>query len=106
MAVIGELVELLRRWDVWKRVEDTPSRIDELERRVAAIEARFSSPLPSNPCPFCQAGQMRVTGISPHQTFGDMGVEQQTLICDSCGKSRTVMHDPKAVLSPGAVVRR
>lgn len=34
MAVLSELTELLRRWDVWKRVEAAPSRIDALEKRV------------------------------------------------------------------------
>ena len=28
MAVLSELTELLRRWDVWKRVEEAPERIE------------------------------------------------------------------------------
>ena len=99
MAVVGEIVELLRRWDFWKRVEDAPGRIDALEARVAALEAQSTTaPTPAGAmCPYCETGQMKVEMIAPHPLFGTMGVEERTLVCTSCGKSQVVMHDPNKV---------
>lgn len=41
MTVLAEITELLRRWDVWKRVEEAPARIDALEKRIAELESRL-----------------------------------------------------------------
>ncbi len=87
MAILSEITELLRRWDVWKRVEAAPQRIDELERRVAALEARARS-LPAVPaakiCPLCD-GEMKVTKETPHGIFGEMGMKVHFMECTKCG---------------------
>jgi hypothetical protein len=97
MSTLGDISDLLRRWDVWKRVEEAPSRLDALEKRVAALEAGQASGPAQDTCPFCRTGKMVVTDIKPHGTFGVMGVEERSLKCDSCGKTQSVMHDPNNV---------
>jgi hypothetical protein len=85
-------------------VELLRSRLDELEKRVSALEA--GSPEPRrDACPFCISGSIRVKTIKPHPIFGVMGVEERDLVCDSCGKTQTVMYDPKDVTS-GSLKRR
>jgi hypothetical protein len=88
MAVIGEITELLRRWNVWKRVEGAPERIDALERRVAELEAKLASRPLAEACPICETGEMKVKAVKAHPTFG------VTLQCNACGHSEEQMHDP------------
>jgi hypothetical protein len=33
MAVLGKVVEILKRWDRWKRLDETPERICALDKR-------------------------------------------------------------------------
>lgn len=54
MAVISEITELLRRWDVWRRVEAAPDRIDDLERRVAELEVKIAAGLHQKPARFAR----------------------------------------------------
>lgn len=42
MALLSEVTELLRRWDVWREIEECPSQIDELRKRVEALEAALA----------------------------------------------------------------
>jgi len=94
MALIGEVAELLRRWDVWKRVEAVPDRVDALERRVAELEAKIAARPAPETCPICEKGEMKVVGVRPHHVFGDMGVQERSLKCNSCGHSEDRQHDP------------
>jgi hypothetical protein len=41
MAVLSEITDLLRHWDIWKRVEEAPGRVDALEKRVTELESRL-----------------------------------------------------------------
>ena len=58
MTVLSEVTELLRRWDVWKRVEAAPERIDELERRLVNLESKLKR-APGEACPKCGALEFR-----------------------------------------------
>ena len=85
MAVLGELVEILKRWDVWKRVEATPDRIDALEMRVAELEAKLQR-APGEACPSCGAFAFRVTSSHPHPTLGGvLGTMVHQIKCAECG---------------------
>lgn len=84
MAVLSELVELLKRWDVWKRIEATPDRIDALEKKMAALEARLQR-APGEACPKCGALDFRVESTTPHPDLGDMGVSIRQCKCGACG---------------------
>jgi hypothetical protein len=85
MAVIGELVELLKRWDVWKRVEETPDRVDALEKRIAELESKLQR-APGEACPRCGALAYRVLSSTPHPTMGGiLGTMVHNMKCDECG---------------------
>jgi hypothetical protein len=84
MAVLSELVEILKRWDVWKRVEEAPARIDELERRVTELE-RLLQRAPGEACPKCGALAYCVDRTEPHRTFGHMGTRIHYMKCQDCG---------------------
>jgi len=86
MAVLAEITELLRRWDVWKRVEAAPGRIDELEKKVAELEARLSR-APGEACPKCGALDYRVQESKPHphHMIAKVGGKIHLMQCGSCG---------------------
>ncbi len=37
MVTLDNIRDILKSWDVWKRIEVAPNRIDALEVRVAAL---------------------------------------------------------------------
>lgn len=84
MAVLSELVELLKRWDVWKRIEATPDKVEALEKRIAALEDKLSR-APGEACPKCGTLEFRVESTKPHPDFGDMGVSIRQCKCGACG---------------------
>jgi ribosomal protein L37E len=84
MAVLGELTELLRRWEVWRRVDAAPDRIDALEKRIAELEQRLQR-APGEACPKCGKLDFRVDKTFSHSEFGDMGVRVREMKCGACG---------------------
>jgi hypothetical protein len=65
MAVLDNVVSILRQWDVWKRIEALPDKVATLEEKVAALENRLER-APGEACPKCGALAMRLkTDVSP-----------------------------------------
>jgi hypothetical protein len=84
MAVLGEIVELLKRWDVWRRVEAAPDRIDVLEKRVSELESRLQR-APGEVCPSCRELDFRVESSGPHPILSAAGGRIHYMKCGSCG---------------------
>ena len=96
MAMLSEITELLRRWDVWKRIEDAPSRIDALEKRIADLEDRLKR-APGEACPKCGALEFRTEKAERSKSqFGRLGAIDRHLKCGGCGHSEMRMEAPKA----------
>jgi ribosomal protein S27AE len=87
MTVLAEITELLRRWDVWKRVEAAPERIDALEKKVANLERRLAR-APGAECPSCGALEFRTEKTTKAAgPLGAAGVKDRHLNCGKCGYS-------------------
>ena len=52
MVGLGDIVDLLKRWDRWRRIDETPERVDALEKRITELEARLQR-APGSACPAC-----------------------------------------------------
>jgi transposase-like protein len=85
MFALKDLNELLDKMPLWKRMKETPDKLDELAKRVKAIEDRISGT--GDVCPFCRQPKVQLLEIKPDQTFGDMGLKRGYYKCDGCGKT-------------------
>ncbi|WP_368933530.1 hypothetical protein [Brevundimonas naejangsanensis] len=88
-----DIVKALEAMPLWKRLTALPDRVEQLERRLAALEASRATAPSAGTCKFCH-GALRVISEVPHPIFGDFGHKELTLECQnpSCSK-RTTKHD-------------
>jgi len=92
-SVTGDILALLDKIPIWKRVQETPARVDALEKRVADLEARLAR-APGEACPKCGALEFRTESAKPSRQFGDMGAVDRTLKCGACDYTETRMESP------------
>ena len=91
MAVLSEILELLRRWDVWERIEKAPERIDELEERIKTLETSLEK-CPGEACPHCGARALRLKGVG-RMLGGRDAYRDENWECEDCGfKDKRVKH--------------
>jgi predicted nucleic-acid-binding Zn-ribbon protein len=82
MAVTGDILSILDKIPIWKRVQETPDRVDTLEKRVAELEDRLRR-APGLACPKCGAYDFRTESS---EAFGLMGAStRRNMKCGDCG---------------------
>ena len=84
MVGLSDIIGVLKRWDEWKRIEATPSRIDEPEKRVAELEVKLRR-APGEACPSCAELDFRVEKATASGMLGSMGVRTHHMKCGFCG---------------------
>jgi predicted RNA-binding Zn-ribbon protein involved in translation (DUF1610 family) len=85
MVGVGDIVELLKRWDRWKRIDEAPERIDALEKRIAELESRLQR-WPGEACPACGELEFRVTSSrSSGRGMRHLGARDYSYKCQKCG---------------------
>ena len=85
MAVTGDILDILKRWDRWRRIDECPERIDALEKRIAQLESRLQR-APGEACPACGELEFRVTASKPSgHGFGHLGARDYSYKCQKCG---------------------
>lgn len=68
---------------------EAPARIDELEKRLAALEATPKR-APGKTCKACGEPAMRLTHSVPDRVMGDLGVKQETWTCSACAFAENI----------------
>jgi hypothetical protein len=53
MGVIEDMLNALDRIPGWKRLQQVPSEVDELNARVAALEEKLGGKWPADICRYC-----------------------------------------------------
>ena len=82
MVGLKDLIAVLDRWDVWKRVSAAPDRLDELEKRVAALEEKLGGEWPAEVCKACGKRALRLY----HSSGGlDRDPVREEWACRECG---------------------
>ncbi|MGF3022687.1 ABC transporter C-terminal domain-containing protein [Methylobacterium aquaticum] len=91
---VGDIIKLLDQIPIWKTVSALPKQVKALEERVAVLEEQLKKPAPANdPCPLC-GEPMKITKVSPHRTFGRLGIQNRQHTCSACGHNEERRHDP------------
>jgi len=90
----GDILSILDKIPIWKRVQETPSRVDALEKRIADLESQLGR-APGQACPSCGALEFRVTSSKPHPELGDFGAKNVTRKCGGCSFEDVELVTPK-----------
>jgi hypothetical protein len=100
MSAIADVAKLLEQIPIWKRLKAMPVEIESLQARVVALEALVKARPAPEACPICGVGALKVTAVHAHRQFGDMGLQERAMKCDSeaCGHTETRLHDPNGRL--------
>lgn len=80
-----DILPLLEKIPGWKRITETPARVDELEKRLKALEETPKLPI----CQKCGLGYMRLDRQEDLKgafaVFNDSGLSISVYKCDKCG---------------------
>lgn len=90
MSLLQDMLSALDRWGEWKRMREAPGRLDELEKRLAALETTPKK-APGRPCKQCGEPASRLTASKPDPIFGDLGGKRETWTCGECGFADEVL---------------
>jgi len=96
MSTIGDIVGFLEKIPIWKRLKSLPDEVDALKTRIGNLEAALKNGALGESCPLCETGRLKIKAVRPHDTFGDMGLQERKMQCDNpaCGHTESRMHDP------------
>lgn len=91
MGMIDDIRKWLKEIPIWRELEKVPGRMDALEEKVRALEARLERS-PGETCDNCGEHTLRRTAVG--RVVGTMGKQERhdTWTCEACGASevRTV----------------
>ena len=83
-TVTGDILALLDKIPIWKRVQETPARADALEKRIEALEARLER-VPGLSCDKCGEPAMRLTTQGRVMGGHTNHWSNDTWTCEKCG---------------------
>jgi len=83
MSVLSDILEALRAWPKWKRIEELPERVDDLAERVRELEERLKAPR-GQFCPRCNQPTFMVMETKPDPIFGPLGGRRHVMRCATC----------------------
>lgn len=84
MGVIEDVMKALERIPSWKRVQNLPTQMDELAKRIKALEDRLK-PASGEQCPKCRAMAFSLVRSTPSpEPWGSMGARQDHYECGEC----------------------
>lgn len=87
MFSLKDVLEILDRWPTWKKMQETPERLEALEQRLTELERRLAR-CPGEGCPKCGELAFRVFKTQPHPHFGN-DLPVRTMKCEKCGFTET-----------------
>lgn len=81
---MDETLKVLDRIPIWKRLGEVPDEVDDLKRRVAALEEQLGGKWPADVCKFCGDRATRLqASFGPDAKTGKLRQQWQ---CASCKK--------------------
>ena len=72
MGILEDTMKILDRIPLWKELQTAPSRIKELEQRVANLEEKLGGKWPADVCKSCGARAVRMVSVIGPDINGNM----------------------------------
>jgi hypothetical protein len=91
---VSDILKLLDKWPLWKRLTALPDRVDALEARIAELEGKRAKSTWPGVCALCGERLRPISAEQPHPTFGEFGMKIVEMECSGCGKRSTREFDP------------
>lgn len=91
MLSINDLLAVLDHWPLWKRMNETPERVDALEARIASLEA-ILAPATGEICPKCRKPSFHIISNRPMPHFEWAGKSLDKWRCDECSHEMEKKH--------------
>lgn len=96
MGILEDVMKALDRIPSWKRIQQLPTEVDSLEKRIKNLESRLQ-PATGNQCPSCRAMAYRLIKSTPSpEPWGSMGARQDHFACSSCSYTDVKERNPGA----------
>ena len=93
MGILEDILKALDRVPGWKRITTLPGEVDELQKRVSALEARLAR-ASGDVCPRCRAMSFTLVLSRPDPEFGHLGATQDVYRCGACNYERIEHKNP------------
>jgi len=86
MGMIDDIMKALDRWEVWRDLQQVPTKMEALERRIAELETKLGGKWPGDVCPYCGAQAFRLERT-------DMLGKRETWKCGECAQTQEFRFD-------------
>lgn len=93
MGLLEDVMKVLERVPGWKRIAAAPDELDELKKRVAALERQLQQ-AGGEVCPKCRMAAFKLISSIPHPTFDFAGTKLDSMKCSACNYEETRNRDP------------
>lgn len=81
MGILEDVMNVLDRIPVWKRLQQVPADVDELKARIAALESKLGEKWPADVCRFCGERAVRLKHVLGPD---DRGMLHENWVCEKC----------------------
>ena len=81
MGVVDDVLKAFDRIPIWRRMQEIPAEVEDLRRRVAALEALTEGKALPDACPFCGTRSFRLV-----ESMAGGDLEYWKCYDEACGK--------------------
>jgi hypothetical protein len=82
MGIVDDFFKVFDRIPIWKRLQEVPSQVDDLEARVTALEEKLAGKWPPDVCRLCGERAARLA----RSHVNDKGIIYEGWDCLACGQ--------------------
>jgi hypothetical protein len=84
MGILEDMMKALDRIPGWKRLQEVPAEVDDLKRRLAALEEKLGGKWPPDVCRFCGEQAVRLQASFGPDAKGSM---HENWHCSKCNNT-------------------